>query len=95
MPEDYGERIDIVLVWVVPLAPCPTTEDSETRIWKPFIYLGSTKRGLVRLPRWLSGKKKKKKVHLPVQQPRETQFLSLGQEDPLGEDMATGSTILA
>ena len=94
MPEDCGERIEIVLVWVVPLAPCPTTEDSETRIWKPFIYLGSTKRGLVRLPGWLSGKKKKK-IHLPMQQPRETQILSLGQEDPLGEEMATGSSILA
>ena len=93
MPEDCGERIEIVLVWVVPLAPCPTTEDSETRIWKPFIYLGSTKRGLVRLPGWLSGKKKK--IHLPMQQPRETQILSLGQEDPLGEEMATGSSILA
>ena len=38
---------------------------------------------------------KKKKIHLPMQQPRETQILSLGQEDPLGEEMATGSSILA
>ena len=39
--------------------------------------------------------KKKKKIHLPMQQPRETQILSLGQEDPLGQEMATGSSILA
>ena len=95
MPEDCGERIEIVLVWMVPLAPCPTTEDSETRIWKPFIHLRSTKTGLVRLPGWLSGKKEKKKIHLPMQQPRETQVLSLGWKDPLGEEMAIGPSILA
>ena len=37
------------------------------------------------LPRWLSGEKKKK-IRLPVQ---ETQVQSLGQEDPLEEEMAT------
>ena len=36
-------------------------------------------------PRWLSGEKKKK-IRLPVQ---ETQVQSLGQEDPLEEEMAT------
>ena len=39
------------------------------------------------LPRWLNGeKKKKKKIRLPVQ---ETQVQSLGQEDPLEQEMAT------
>ena len=40
------------------------------------------------LPRWLSGKR----IHLPMQ---ETQVPSLGQEDPLQEEMATDSSILA
>ena len=44
------------------------------------------------LPRWLSGKKEKKKIHLPMQ---ETQVWSLGREDPLEEEMATHSSILA
>ena len=44
------------------------------------------------LPRWLSGEKKKKKIRLPMQ---ETQVQSLGQEDPLEEEMATHSSILA
>ena len=30
-----------------------------------------------------------------MQQPRETQVLSLGWKDPLGEEMAIGSSILA
>lgn len=34
----YGERIEIVLVWFTP------TADSENRIWKQFVYLGSTRR---------------------------------------------------
>ena len=37
-------------------------------------------------PWCLSGKKKKKKIHLPIQ---ETQIQSLGQEDPLEKEMAT------
>ena len=37
---------------------------------------------------WLSGKE----PALPIQ---ETQVLSLGQEDPLGKEMATHSSILA
>ena len=40
------------------------------------------------LPRQLSGKK----IHLPLQ---ETWVRSLGREDPLEDDMATHSTILA
>ena len=32
---------------------------------------------------------------LPMQEPQETQFQSLGQEDPLEEGMATHSSILA
>ena len=43
------------------------------------------------LPWWLSGKKKKKKIDPPMQEPR---VQSLGQEDPLEEEMATHSSIL-
>ena len=43
---------------------------------------------ILELPRWLSGKR----IHLPMQ---ETQVPSLGQEDPLQEEMATDSSILA
>ena len=42
------------------------------------------------LPWWLSGKES-----TAMQEPQETRVLSLGQEDPLGEDMATQSSILA
>ena len=42
----------------------------------------------IRLPRWPSGKK----IHLPMQ---ETWVWSLGQEDPLEEEMATHSSVLA
>ena len=48
------------------------------------------------LPRWLSGKKKKKKkIHLTMQEMQETWVQSLGQEDPLEEETATHSSILA
>ena len=43
-------------------------------------------------PWCLSGKKKKKKIHLPIQ---ETQIQSLGQEVPLQKAMATHSRVLA
>ena len=49
----------------------------------------------VGLPRWLSGKKKKKKNHLSMQEMQETWVQSLGQADPLGEEMATQSRVLA
>ena len=42
------------------------------------------------LPRWLSGKKKKKKNCLPMQE-----ILVLSQEDPLEKEMATYSSVLA
>ena len=42
-------------------------------------------------PRWLSGKR----IHLPMQKIQATQIPSLGQEDPLEEEMATHSRILA
>ena len=43
--------------------------------------------------KWLNGKKKKKKKNrIPMQ---EMQVLSLGQEDPLEEEMAIHSSILA
>ena len=48
------------------------------------------------LPRLLSGKKKKKKkICLPMQDMQDTLALSLGGEDPLEEEMATHSSILA
>ena len=40
-------------------------------------------------------KKKKKKIHLSMQEMQETWVQSLGQEDPLGEEMATHSSVLA
>ena len=46
------------------------------------------KTGLPRQPR---GKKKT----LPMQETEETQIQSLGQEDPLKDEMATNSSILA
>ena len=46
---------------------------------------------LMRLSRWLSSKK----ICLPIQELQETQVQSLGQEDPLEEDMATHFSILA
>ena len=45
------------------------------------------------LPRLLSGKKKK--ICLPMQDMQDTLVLSLGGEDPLEEEMATHSSILA
>ena len=39
---------------------------------------------------WLNGKD-----HLPIEEIQETQIGSLGQEDTLEEEMATGSSILA
>ena len=42
-------------------------------------------------PRWLSMEKKTP----AVQEPQETQVQPLGQEDPLEEEMATHSSILA
>ena len=42
-------------------------------------------------PRWLSGKR----IHLPMQKIQATQIPSLGQEDPLEEEMAPHSSILA
>ena len=44
-----------------------------------------------RLPRCLSGKKKK--IHLPVQEMQEMQFLPLCQEDPLEEEMVNSSLL--
>ena len=41
--------------------------------------------------RWLN----RSRIHLPMQEPQETQFQFLGQEDPLEEEMATYSSILA
>ena len=35
------------------------------------------------------------KIHLPMEELQEMQFLSLSQEDPLEEEMATHSSILA
>ena len=46
------------------------------------------------LPRLHSGKKKKK-PRLPVQETQEMQFLSQDQEDPLEQEMATHSSVLA
>ena len=43
------------------------------------------------LPKWLSGKT----IWLPIQKTQSMQFRSLGQEDPLEEDMATHSSVLA
>ena len=40
-------------------------------------------------------KKKKKKICLPMQETQETWVPSLGREDPLEEEMATHSSILA
>ena len=40
-------------------------------------------------------KKKKKKIHLPMQEMQETWVQTLGQEDPLEEETATHSSILA
>ena len=37
----------------------------------------------------------KKKIHLPMQEMQETLVRSLGQEDPLEQEMATHSSILA
>ena len=53
---------------------------------KPKMYLQQDKYG----SRWLSSG-----ICLPVQEMEETQFRSLGREDPLGEEMATHSSIIA
>ena len=45
------------------------------------------------LPRWLNGKKKKKKKNPPAN--AEMQVPSMGQEDPLEEEIPTHSSILA
>ena len=39
--------------------------------------------------------KKKKKTHLPLQETKYTQVLSLGDEEPLEEDTATHCSVLA
>ena len=46
----------------------------------------------VDLPWWLSGKKS---IRLPMQGMQEMQVQLLGREDPLEEEMATHSSILA
>ena len=43
------------------------------------------------LPRWLGGKR----ICLLMQEIQETWFQSLGGEDPLEEEMATHSSVLA
>ena len=43
------------------------------------------------LSRWLSGKR----THLPLQEAQEMPVQSLGQEDPLEEEMAAHPSILA
>ena len=43
------------------------------------------------LPRWL----RVKRIHLPIPETQETQVQSLGQEDPLEEEMGIYSSILA
>ena len=40
-------------------------------------------------------KKKKKKIHLPMQETQQSQVRSLGQEDPLEEEMLAHSSLLA
>ena len=45
--------------------------------------------------KWLSVKKKKKKIHLPIQEILEMQVWSPGREDPLEEEVATHSSTLA
>ena len=52
--------------------------------------LGGDKAG-DELPRWLGAKR----ICLLMQETQETQFQSLGGEDPLEEEMATHSSILA
>ena len=47
------------------------------------------------LPRWLGDKKKKKKNPPAKQETKETQVQSLGQKDPLEEEMTTSYSILA
>ena len=39
-------------------------------------------------------KKKKKKIHLPMQETQETRIQFMGWEDPLEKEMATHSSIL-
>ena len=46
---------------------------------------------VMRLPSWLSGER----ICLPMQETQEMWVRSLGQEDPLEEEMATHSSILA
>ena len=48
-------------------------------------------KGAERLPRWLSDKR----IHLPMQETHEMWVQSPCQEDPLDEEMATYSSILA
>ena len=47
------------------------------------------------LLRWLTGKKKRKKTCLPMQEMLEMWVPSLGWDDPLEKGMATHSSILA
>ena len=42
-----------------------------------------------------SGEKKKKKIHLPMQEMQETQVRSLSREDPREEEMSPHSSFLA
>ena len=41
---------------------------------------------------WFSSNKKKKKIHLPMQETQEMQVQSLGEEDPPEEEMSTHSS---
>ena len=43
------------------------------------------------LPRWLNGRR----ILLPMQEMQKTKAQSLGQEDPLDEEIATHSSIVA
>ena len=46
---------------------------------------------MIGLPSWCSGKK----IHLPMEETQKTQAQSLGQEDPLKQEMATRTSVLA
>ena len=77
-----------LLQWVVG----HLSDETLSQVWFQLLIIASSpyNRGLLR---WLIVKKKKK-IHLPVQEMPETRVWSLGQEDPLEKEITTHSSIL-
>ena len=73
-----------------------TAQGAVTSVSSVMTYMGKESKKtedicVCRLPRWLQ----RQRICLPVQEMQKAELRSLGQEDPLQEEMATRSNMLA